>query len=222
MPRPVLSARFELPDYRQFIEPLEESCQLELARFANLSKEATETLQVVIAVYRASTQVHNTTKGKVKAAVRAVQKAERNYLTALRPFINENSWIDNETFEALNRPAKKCAAAVERFNSAVSAQTERLGGRRVYPATERLSAFCGTLRLFFQRYAAPALVTSPQATKHLRNFALAVLNACGIEDLDYIVHPERLDEMLRTDVLPGTYLISIEGTVKGSFNGVRF
>jgi hypothetical protein len=223
MPRPVLSGRFEVSDYRQFIEALEESCQLELARklgVAKLSKEATETLQEVVAVYRAST--HNTTKGKVKAALRDVHRAERNYLTRLRPFIDENSWIDNETFEALNRLAKKCVVAVEQFNSAASAQTERLGGRRVHPVTECLSAFCGNLRLYFQHYAAPALVTSTQATKHLRDFALEVLNACEIEHSDYIIHPERLDEMLRTDALPAAFVFSIEGTVTGTFNGVRF
>lgn len=225
MPRPVPPPLLEVPDCRNFIVPLDESRQSELARklgVANLSKEAAEMLQVLIAVYRASTQVHNTTKGRVKAAIRDVQRANRNLLTALRPLIDENSWLDNETFDALNRPAKKCAAALEQLYSTASAQIERLGGRRVYPASECLFQFCGTLRLFFQRFAAPALATSLQATKHLRDFALEVLDASDIEHSDYIIHPERLDEMLCTDVLAPAYPFSIEGTVKGSFGGVCF
>jgi hypothetical protein len=224
VPRPVPPPRLEVPDYRNFIVPLDETCQSELARklgVANLSKEAAETLQGLIAIYRASTQVHNTTKGAVKTVIREAQRANRKCRTALRPFIDENSWIDTETFDALNRVAKKFAAALEQFYSAASAQTERLGGRRVNPATECLSQLCGTLRLFFQHFAAPALATSPQATKHLRDFVLEVLNASDIEHSDYIIHPKRLDKMLRTDVLAAAYP-SIEGTVKGSFGGVYF
>jgi hypothetical protein len=226
MPRPVPPSQLGVPDYRNFLARLDESCQSELARklgVTSLSKEATQTLQDLIAVYRATMQVHIPTKGAVKSVIREMQRANRKFLIALRPVIDENSCgVDDETFDALNRLATKCVAALERFGLAASAQIERLSGRRVYPAAEHFSIFCGQLSLFFRRYTAPALVTSPQAAKHLRDFALEVLNACEIEHSDYVTHPERLDEMLRTDVLPKAYLFSTEGTVKGSFGGVRF
>jgi hypothetical protein len=187
-----------------------------------MSDKAAATLQEAIALYRASLQVHGTTKGAVKVAVQDLQMARRKLLDALTPFTDPVSWVDIETFSALNPIAKQCLRALRRLELVAKAQVERHAGRRVYPETECLWQFCGTLRLFFHRFADPALTKSPDATKHLRRFAFAVFEAAGIDHADYDAHPERLDEMLRTDALAAVLPFSIEGTVKGSFNGVRF
>ena len=165
-----------------------------------MSDNAAVTLQELIAVYRASLPLAITT-GQVRTAIRDLQKAKRKLIGTLAPFTDENSWVDFETFEALNPLAKECLAALERLEPVANVQVERLAGRRVYPATECLWQFCGTLRLFFRQFANPTLTKSPEATKHLRSFALAVFEAAGIDHADYDAHPERLDEMLRTDAL---------------------
>jgi hypothetical protein len=165
-----------------------------------MSDNAAATLQEAIALYRASLQDHRTTKGPVKAAVQDLQMARRKLLDALTPFTDPISWVDIETFNALNPIAKQCLGALRRLELVANAQVE-LTGRRVYPATECLCQFCGTLRLFFHRFADPARTKSPDATKHLRHFALAVFEVVGIDHADFDAHPERLDEMLRTDAL---------------------
>ena len=226
MPRPVTPARLGLPDVQRFIQPLEKSNRSDLARALGLremSDNASATLQEAIAMYRASLQVHHTTRGAVKAAVQDLQIARRKLLDALTPFTDPISWVDIETFSALNPIAKRCLGILRRLELVANAQVERHdAGRRVYPATECLCQFCGTLRWFFHRFADPALIKAPDATKHLRRFALAVFEAVGIDHADFYAHPERLDEMLRTDALAAVPPFSIEGTVKGSFNGVHF
>jgi hypothetical protein len=225
MPRPVTPARLGLPDVQQFIQPLEKSNRSDLARALGLremSDNAAATLQEAIAMYRASLQVHGTTIGNVKAAVQDLQMAGRKLLDALTPFTDPISWVDIETFSAMNPIAKQCLGVLRRLELVANAQVEQHAGRRVYPASECLCQFCGTLRLFFHRFADPALIRSPDATKHLRRFALAVFEAVGIDHADFGAHPERLDEMLRTDALAAVPPLSIEGTLKSSFNGERF
>ena len=203
MPRPVAPARLGPPDVQQFIQPLEKSNRSDLARALGLremSDNAAATLQQLIAVYRSSLPLAITT-GQVRTAIRDLQEAKRKLIGTLAPFTDENSWVDIETFGALNPIAKQCLGVLRQLELVANAQVERHAGRRVYPATECLWQFCGTLRLFFHRLADPALIKSPDATKHLRHFALAVFEAVGIDHADFDAHPERLDEMLRTDAL---------------------
>jgi hypothetical protein len=224
MPRPVRPARLGPPDIQQFIKPLDTSSRSDIADklgVAELSENAAGTLQELIAKYRASLEIAPTT-GQVMTAIRELQGAKGKLLGALADFTDENSWIDIETFGSLNPVVKKCMAALEHLDSVANAQLARLGSSRVSPATECLRQFCGTLRLFFQQFANAARTKSPRSTNHLREFALAVFDACDIDHADYDTHPERLDEMLRTDALAAAPPFSIEGTVKGSLGGVRF
>jgi hypothetical protein len=224
MPRPVSPPSMAPPDVQQLIRPLKTS-HSDLARalgLRRLSDELAATLQEAIAVYRASLMVAPT-KGQVRTLVLDLQKAERPLSDALAPFLSENSSIDIETFAAFEATAKKCMATLEKLDSIAAAQIARLkSGPRVIPATECLSQFSGILGKLFHKFADPDLTKPQAATKCLREFALIMFEEAGIENADYYSHPERLDEMLRTDATAAAPPLSIEGTVRGSFDGVRF
>jgi len=187
-----------------FAVKLNAHAQAEIARtlgLAVLPCDVRSMLEDAIRTYRASASAaKGATRAAVIAAIDEAQRTGKRFANALIQFTNERSAVDEETFDALNPRARECLAALERFHSNADAARERVREwPRINPLQEQLRHFCGWLRLIYC-HATPNHAHDSNMQAKMRKFALAVFVAMGLDHADFEAHPERLDELLATDI----------------------
>jgi len=204
VPKSIPPASIGPIDLDKFAVQLDARAQSEIARtlgIAVLPCLVRRMLEGAIQNYRATASViTETTPAAAIAAIDEVQKIGRHLAKALAQFTNERSAVDDETFEALSPSARGCLAVLDRLQLAATSRKELLCKHpRVSPPHEQLRYFCGWLRLIYCA-AAPSDQKTSNARAQMREFALAVFNAVELDHADFETHPERLDELLATDV----------------------
>ena len=202
MPKSIPPASIGPIDLDKFAVQLDARAQSEIARTLGITVlpcRVRRMLEEAIQSYRATASVVTTPAAAI-AAIDEVQKSGRRLAKALAQFTNERSAVDDKTFEALNPSACECLAALDRLQWAAGSRKELLRKHpRVSPPHEQLRHFCGWLRLIYC-HAAPSDQKTSNARAQMRKFALAVFNAVGLDRADFEIHPERLDELLATDI----------------------
>jgi len=183
---------------------LDARAQVDIARtlgLAVLPCDVRSMLEGAIRNYRAcAPAAKGTTRAAVIAAIDEAQRTGKRFAKALAQFTDARSAVDEESLETLNPSARECLAALERFKSNANAARERLRKYpRVNPLQEQLRHFCGWLRLIYC-HATSNHGKNSNMHANMRKFALAVFAAMGLDHADFETHPERLDELLATDV----------------------
>jgi hypothetical protein len=211
MPRPYAPPPILDPSVQPFT--IGEAEKREIARALKLERLPSEidgVIATAIANYKATAAGSvDTTVGNTLVALRELEKTGHSYRKAVARLADDRTGVDYVTHNALQPLAKAVLesqpGATEALASAARERIKELGQHlRVEPATESLRHFCGWLRVIFNA-ATPHLrqsITTDEAWRNCRSFAMEVFSAAGIEHPDFVAHPERLTEYLGTDVSP--------------------
>ena len=177
-------------------------------RLRELSPTVSDAIAAAIANYKATEAGSpDTTIGNTLAALAELSRKGRAYKKAVERFADDRSAVDDVTLKALKPLAKATLAgesgAATALAQAAHARAQELRAhKRVNPRTESLRLFCGWLRMIFN-VATDHLkgrVSTDEAWRVCREFALEVLAIGGIDHADFDAHTERLTEYLGTDV----------------------
>jgi hypothetical protein len=144
-----------------------------------------------------------TTIGSSIAALEEVLAHGRNHQKAVERLTHDNSGLDSET---LRRLMPLALAVVDGDGAAHKALDracrERLAELRehprVSPRSESLRLFCFFLNGIWGHCAMP---TKRHDKGARRMFAMEALTIAGADPSGYVAHPERLDELLDSDVV---------------------
>jgi hypothetical protein len=140
--------------------------------------------------------------------LRRIADGGRKRKRALRLLAHERSGVDEETHGVLRPFAIAAlagnAGAMERLAYFAEARIHKLNGDRFEADTQALAGLCGVLNLLFR--GAHGIIERPFLTNAerlcRRRFAQEVFTAGEIKTPDFGQHPERLDELLDTDIVP--------------------
>jgi hypothetical protein len=147
------------------------------------------------------------TVGNTRQALRQLEKKGRARQEALELLGSDRAAVDYTTLGAIQNLANAArngeAGAKEILLKAARKRDAELQEHpRVVTEAEPLRFFCGVLREIY-RIASAHLeqpVTSEEAWRLCRRFALAIFEAANVERHHFLAHPERLTEYLQTDV----------------------
>jgi len=208
MPRSYSPPLVGAPTLRPFT--LHDPDKQRLAHFLGLNdlpSDVAEAIAHAIACYKATREgSKDTTVANTLAALRELFKRERLNEKAVTRIADDRCGVDYTTHLALQPLAKAVLAkephAVETLAKAVERRIGELKEhQRVLPSTEPLRFFCGVLRVIFNHAAASSLkLTTKDAWRNCRKFALEVFTIGAIDHPDFDSHPDRLTEYLGTDV----------------------
>jgi hypothetical protein len=211
MPRPYAPPPILDPSVQPFtIGEAEKRAIARALKLERLPSEIDGAIAAAIANYKATaTGSRDTTVGNTLVALRELEKTGHSYKKAVARLADDRSGIDYVSHSALQHLAKVVLesqpGAKEALASAAHERIKELEQHmRVEPATESLRHFCGWLRVIYNA-ATPHLsrsITTDEAWRNCRSFAMEVFGAAGIEHPDFGAHPERLTEYLETDVSP--------------------
>jgi hypothetical protein len=173
-----------------------------------LSPAISGAIAAAIANYKATEAGSpDTTIGNTLAALGALSQKGRAHKKAVARLADDRSAVDDVTLRALQPLARATLAgqpgAAAALAQAAHARAEELrADKRVDPKTESLRLFCGWLRVIFNGASdhLKGRVTSDEAWRLCRRFALDVFAVAGIDHADFDAHPGRLTEYLGTDV----------------------
>jgi FAD/FMN-containing dehydrogenase len=175
-----------------------------------LSPEITEVIETNVACFRA-TQAgsKDCTVANARFALQQLKKKGRPRRNAIELLSHDRAAVDDATLDAIQPLAKAVLADKTGTGQTLEALLKAAGQReaelsqhpRIAPASEPFRFFCGRLRVIFLRYSTVHLNKPAEKAWHLcRCFAQAVFNAAQIEYHDFVIHPQRLTEFLKTDV----------------------
>jgi hypothetical protein len=173
-----------------------------------LSPAISSAIAAAIANYKATEAGSpDTTIGNTLAALAAVSRKGRAYKKAVARLANDRSAVDDVTLTRL-QPLGRATLAGQPGAEAALAQAaharaqELRTHKRVNPRTESLRLFSGWLRVIFNGATdhLKGRVTTDEAWRLCRQFALDVFVVAGIDHADFDAHPQRLTEYLGTDV----------------------
>jgi hypothetical protein len=175
-----------------------------------LSPLVSGAIAVAIANYKATEAgSRDTTIKNILAALAELTWKGRTYEKAVAAFADDHSAVDDITLKTLQPLARATLAGQSDAQAALAraahARAEELRAhKRVNPRTESLRLFCGWLRVIFNSATdhLKGRVTTDEAWRRCRQFALEVFTIAGIDHADFDAHPERLTEYLGTDVNP--------------------
>jgi hypothetical protein len=166
-------------------------------------------IAAAIANYKA-TEVGSpdTTIGNTLAALAELRRKKgRAYEKAVARLADDHSAVDDVTLTVLRPLASATLAgqpgAKEALAVAACARADELRAhKRVDPRTEALRLFCGWLRVIFNSATdhLKGHITTEEAWRQCREFALEVFTVAGIDHRDFDTHPARLTEYLGTEV----------------------
>ena len=193
-------APFELDDFQKRA----------IARVLGIERLPTDcecTLANAISVHKATAGASRATVGNTLAALFELKRKGRAYKRAVERLADDRSGVDYTTLNAvqpLARAVLNDGSATNR-EALAHAALERADvltkHKRVDSQTEPLRFFCGFLRLIFNRYAAPTPGhTIEDRWRHCRRFAMEVFDVAGIDTANFVAHPDRLTDYLRTDI----------------------
>lgn len=211
MPRPNPPPPLPIPTVLPF--GLDDHQRRDLAKvlgLKRLSPLVSGAIAAAIANYKATEAGSpDTTIGNTLAALAELKRKGRAYEKAVIRLADDGSAVDDITLKALQRLAKATLAGQRGAKAALAqaahARAEELRThKRVTPRTESLRLFCGWLRVIFNGATdhLKGRVTTDEAWRQCRRFALEVFTVAGIDPADFHAHPERLTEYLGTDVTP--------------------
>jgi FAD/FMN-containing dehydrogenase len=175
-----------------------------------LSPEITGSIEWNVSCLRA-TQAgsKDCTIANVRFALRQLEKKGRARRNALELLSHDRAAVDDATLDAIQPLAKAVLAektgtgqTLEALLKAARQREAELSQHpRIAPASEPFRYFCGTLRVIFLGYSTVQLNKPAEKAWHrCRCFAQAVFDAAQIEYHDFVIHPQRLTEFLKTDV----------------------
>jgi hypothetical protein len=153
---------------------------------------------------------HGTTVGSTKAAltdlIRVLGKAlrtrklrdQKNAEQVMLQLTSPTSAIDNEARKQLDSlgPNPTPEIVIQRAGTIIASYSSH---ERVYPEREVWRLFCGYLGNIFDDLSVQIFTDASDYRQKRRTFALAVMDAVGIEHSDYDSHPNRLDELLSAE-----------------------
>ena len=181
-------------------------------RLRELPPAISEAIAAAIANYKATEGGSpDTTIGNTLAALAELSRKGRAYKKAVARFADNRSGVDDMTLKALQPLAKATLAGATGAQAALAQAAhvraqELRAHKRVNPRTESLRLFCGWLRVIFNgatdHLRLRGRVSTDEAWRVCREFALEVFTISGIDHADFDAHPERLTEYLGTDVGP--------------------
>ena len=212
MPRPNPPPPARIPTVVPF--SLDVHQQRDLAKalgLKTLSPLVSDAIAAAIANYKATEEgSRDTTIGNTRAALAELGRKGRAYQKAVARLADDCSAVDDVTLKKVQSLARAVLAgdsgARGALAQAADARAEELRRyyKRVHPPTESLRLFCGWLRVIFNSATdhLKGQVTTDEAWRRCREFALEVFTVAGIDTADFHAHPERLTEYLGTDVTP--------------------
>jgi hypothetical protein len=175
----------------------------------NLPPLIADGIAAAIANYKATEAGSlDTTIGNTLAALAELtRKKGRAYERAVARLADDHSAVDDVTLKLLKALAKATLAgqpgAKEALAVAAGARADELRAlKRIDPRTEALRLFCGWLRVIFNSATVhlKGHITTEEAWRRCRRFALEVFTVAGIDHGDFGTHPARLTEYLGTEV----------------------
>lgn len=145
----------------------------------------------------------DTTIGSSIAALEEVLAHGRNHHRAVERLTHDNSGVDSETLKRLMPLARAAVdgdgGAREALDQACRERLAQLREHpRVSPRTESLRLFCFFLNGIWGHCATP---TKRHDKGARRMFAMEALTIAGADPSGYVAHPERLDELLDSDLV---------------------
>jgi hypothetical protein len=175
-----------------------------------LSPDITEMIEWNVACLRATgAGSKDCTLANTRFALQQLEKKGRARRNAIELLSHDRAAVDDATLDAIQPLAKAVLAdktgtgqALEvLLRAARQREAELSQYPRIAPASEPFRTFCGVLRVIFLRYSTVHLNEPAETAWHLcRCFAQAVCDAAQIEYHDFVIHPQRLTEFLKTDV----------------------
>jgi hypothetical protein len=200
MPRPNPPPPVPIPTVLPF--SLDDYQQRDLARVLGserLPPLVCDAITAVIANYKATEAGSpDTTVGNTLAALTELTRKGRAFEKAVARLADDCSAVDDVTHKALQPLARATLAgqpgAKAALAQAARARAEELRAHsRVNPRTESLRLFCGWLRVVFNSASdhLRGRVTTDEAWRRCRQFALEVFTIAGIDHADFAAHPER-------------------------------
>ena len=144
----------------------------------------------------------DTTVGNTKAALAELVPGKRDFDAAVRKFANPCYGVDSQTSARLQPLAAAALAGGDAERTALASAAQRRAEEltrhpRIETRTEPMRLFCGVSRLIFDACAAPDLERS---RRNCRAFVHEMLNISGVDCANFDAHPERLDELMLSEV----------------------
>jgi hypothetical protein len=208
MPRAYSPPLVATPTLRPFT--LDSADKLRLAHSLGLNDLPSDVVESIAHTISCCKATHegskDTTVANTIAALRELFSRGRLNEKAVRRIADDRCGVDYTTHLALQPLAKAVLAKKSHAVEALAVAVQRRIGElekhpRVLPSTESLRFFCGVLRVIFNHAAASSLkLTTEDAWRNCRKFALEVFTVSGVDHPDFDSHPDRLTEYLGTDV----------------------
>jgi hypothetical protein len=175
-----------------------------------LSAEITELIEWIVACLRATQAGWKTcTVANTLFALQQLKKKGRARRAALELLSHDRAAVDDATLDAIQPLAKAVLADNTGTGQTLEAllkvarqrEAELSQHSRIAPAFEPFRHFCGFLRMIFLKYSTVHLNEPAETAWYLCHcFAQAVFEAAEIERLDFLNHPARLTEYLKTNI----------------------
>jgi len=173
-----------------------------------MPKRTVESIDWAVNCYRATEcGSTSTTVANVLLALRQIEKPGRAREDALALLANDRAAVDDTTLDLLQPLAKAVQDGRPGSNEALvqlarNRAPELTLHPRVATSVEPLRLFCGVLRLIFNWSTAHLVgkISTEEAWRRCRRFALEIFTAAEIDHADFDAHPERLTEYLETAV----------------------
>jgi hypothetical protein len=146
-----------------------------------------------------------TTRDAVRLALARLVKKGRHFDDALHLFASDRSGVDSETHLLLRDLAQRTlegdAEAESMLLDAARLREIQLAScKRWQPEIEILRHFVSALRAVFDGVTVASEASEAAYWPRCRRFVREVMDSAGIETADFVAHPERLTEYLRTEL----------------------